>query len=364
MKKTENYAVILAGGKGERFWPASTSKRPKQLLPLFGSKPLLVSALDRIRRFIPPERTFIVTGASLLRAMRNALRGRIPPANIIGEPVGRDTAAAIALGAALVAARDPEAVFCVLTADHAIEDSAAFLKTLSAAFSAARRCGALLTIGIKPSFPCTGYGYIELGGRVEKIRSLHVFRATRFTEKPPRRLAEKYIRSGRYLWNSGMFVWSVRAIAEQFRRHCPELFWLFRRAATAANSASALRRTLNRLYPQLQKISVDYAVMEKADNILVVKGEFGWADIGSWNALRSRLSGDAAGNVVAGNAELLDCRGNVVISRSGLVAMLGVKDLIVVKEKGVVMICHKRRDQDIKKLVASLAARGSYAHLL
>lgn len=360
--KESNYAVILAGGRGERFWPWSTASRPKQLLPLLGGKPLVAEAVERARDSIPPERIFVITNANLAAAVRRAAP-ELPAANVVGEPVGRDTAAAVAVGAALVSARDPHAVFCVLTADHVITETRAFANILKTAFATARDSGCALTIGIEPTFPCTGYGYIETGKRVARARGVEIFKAARFVEKPSAAKARKYMAGGRHLWNSGMFAWSIETLAGDLERHCPELFRLFVAVRSAAK-VGATAKTLRALYPKLEKLSIDYALMEKADNILVVKGRFGWDDVGSWSALRNHFEPDKAGNVALGGVELLDCSGNVVVSRDGLVAMLGVRDTIVVREKGVTMVCPRSREQDIKKLTAHLAGLGRYKRLL
>lgn len=344
------FAVILAGGKGERFWPLSTSRRPKQLLALVGEQPLLAQAVARLHGFVPPDRIFILTNADLVEGCR-AAAPVVPPEQIIGEPVGRDTAAAVALGTALVKRRDANGVFCVLTADHVIGDIPVFQKTLERAFERAANEDALITIGIPPTSPSTGFGYIEAGqGSGPEFQTVE-----RFVEKPDAATARRYIESGRFYWNSGMFVWSVRAIEHAFRAHRPELADLINLPTIAAALAK---------YPALEKISIDYAVMEKARNILMIPARFAWDDVGAWTAIENHFPGDEAGNVLVGDAVSHAARGNLVYSRDHLTALVGVENLIVVQADGVTLVCARDRAQDIKKLVEQLRAGGRHARLL
>ncbi|MCK4563145.1 MAG: NTP transferase domain-containing protein, partial [Verrucomicrobia bacterium] len=219
---TERYAVIMAGGKGERFWPLSTSKNPKQLLALVGDKPLIAQAVDRLDGLVPPENVFVVTNADLIEATR-AAAPQLPPENIVGEPVGRDTAAAVACGGALVAARDPEGVFAVLTADQVMGDLNVFSATLKGGMDLAAQNNILVTIGIKPTFPSTGFGYIESGNTFESAEGIEFRKAVRFVEKPDEAAASEYLAIGKFYWNSGMFIWSVQSLKKAFAAHCPEM---------------------------------------------------------------------------------------------------------------------------------------------
>ena len=350
------YAVILAGGKGERFWPASTARRPKQLLALTGGKTLLAQAVERLEGLIPPRNIFIITGRELVPAARAAAPA-LPPAQFIGEPQGRDTAAAIALGAGLVAARDPQASFCVLTADHIIGDRPRFQRTLRVGLALAGRQDVLITIGMPPDHPSTGFGYIEAGARLPGRGGLVIRRVRRFVEKPDRATAARYVASGRYFWNAGMFIWSVPSFERAIVRHRPQLRPLLERAR-AARTARQLAAVLAAEYPRLEKISVDYALMEKADNLVMLRGAFPWDDVGSWPALERHVGRTADGNTVVGTCERWDARGNIVMSRGRLTALLGVRDLIVVQADGVTLVCAKERAQELKHLVAQLKAAG------
>ena len=277
------YAMIMAGGKGERFWPLSTAKQPKQVLSLIGEKPLIALAVDYLKGLIPPDRIIVITSADLVGIIRKAAP-RLPPENVIGEPVGRDTAAACALGLALVKARDAKAAFCVLTADHIIKDRDIFQRTLRESFALASARDVLVTIGIKPTFPNTGFGYIEVAHPLAENSGIRFFQARRFVEKPDRRTAQRYMASGRFFWNAGMFIWSVESLERAFKRHAPGLFRMASRMEAVAWTRGFYPR-LGREYGRLEKISVDYAIMEKSDNISMAQGKFRWDDVGSWPAL-------------------------------------------------------------------------------
>ncbi len=356
------YAVILAGGKGERFWPLSTSKRPKQFLSLVGEGTLLSQAVRRLEGLIPPERVLVITNRELAEAAREAAP-ELPPENVIGEPVGRDTAAAVAPAAALVEAREPGASFAILTADHVIGDLDLFRATLRGAFTLAAAGDVLLTIGIAPRDPSTAYGYIERDAQRAEQQGIRFFDAVRFVEKPDRARAEGYLATGRYLWNSGMFIWSTSAIVRALQAFQPGLAAHIPTWTQAARN-KALDAALDATYPGLTKVSIDYAVMEKARNIVVAEGRFAWDDVGSWTALADHFKADAAGNVAVGDAASVDAAGNIVWSKDRLTALIGVKDLIVVQTEGVTLVCHKDRAQDIKKLLACLREDGRHTELL
>ncbi len=360
--KNNRYAVILAGGRGERFWPLSTGKRPKQLLNLVGEGTLLAQAVTRLDGLIPPERVLVITSADLVAASREAAP-MLPAGNVIGEPMGRDTAAAVALAAALVKARDPKAVFAILTADHVISDLPLFQKTLSTGMDLAESGNELVTIGIAPTEPSTAYGYIERAVLKEDREGCRFYRAVRFVEKPDRERATGYLATGNYLWNSGMFIWSVAAIEAALLKHRPALGNLVEAMTEAARTGN-LDATLGRIYPTLEKISIDYAVMEKADNILVADGRFAWDDVGSWTALENHFPKDASGNVVVGESAAWQASGNIVVSKDRVTALVGVKDLVVVQTEGVTLVCHRDQAQNIKKLLETIRQTGQHTELL
>ncbi len=356
------YAVILAGGKGERFWPLSTSRRPKQMLSLTGERSLLAMAVERVGDIIPPQRVLVITNAELVDASRKDLP-ELPSENIVGEPEGRDTAAAVALAAALVAARDPDGVFCILTADHVMGDLELFRRTIQASADMAAANEVIVTIGMKPTEPSTSYGYIEAGEKLEGAGEPEFFRVRRFVEKPDTETARGYIGTGRYYWNSGMFIWSIATLRAGFKKHAPHLHKLMDELQKVAGSPGFIER-LAELYAPLEKISIDYALLEKADNIVMAKGVFAWDDLGSWPALDRHFEHDPEGNVGIGDVQLLDSRRNIIFSRGRLTALIGMEDCIVVQTDRVTLVCPKERSQEIKSMVRRLQADGSYGEVL
>lgn len=356
------YAVIMAGGKGERFWPLSTSKHPKQLLALVGDKPLIAQAVDRLEGLVPPENVFVVTNADLVTATR-AAAPLLPPENIVGEPIGRDTAAAVACGGALVKAKDEKGVFAVLTADQVMGDLDVFSATLKGGMDLAEQNDILVTIGIEPTFPSTGFGYIESGEDFDVAEQVAFRKAVRFVEKPDETTASAYLATGKFYWNSGMFIWSIPALERAFKAHCPAMDGLMSTLTPYAREGK-INEGMEATYPALKKISIDYALMEKADNIVMACGTFAWDDVGSWPALESHFPQDQHGNTKIGQVETLNSTGNIVLSKDHLTAIIGVNDLIVVQAEGVTLVCPKDRAQEIKQMVLSLREKGNFDALL
>ena len=362
MNNPSHYAVIMAGGRGERFWPLSTSKRPKQLLDLVGDRALIGQAVERIADMIPPQNVFVITNADLVEATCEALP-ELPRANVIGEPMGRDTAAAVALGCALVEAKDPKASFAILTADQVMGDLPVFKKTLSDALTLAQAQDVLITMGIQPTHPDTGFGYIRASEAVETDTDSQFYKVKKFEEKPNLIRAKEFVDSRECFWNSGMFIWSVRSLRKAMMRHCPPLTRLMDLMLPHIGKPSFDENLLAE-YENLSKISIDYALMEKADNILMARGEFAWDDVGSWPALVNHFPKDDQDNTVIGNVEMLASDGNIVYSRGHLTACVGVSDLIVVQADGVTLVCAKDQAQSIKQLVKHLHERGDCGDLL
>lgn len=356
------YVVVLAGGRGERFWPLSTRKRPKQLVALVGGRPLIAQTVVRLDGLVPPERVLVITNVETVVPTRQWLP-ELPPENIIGEPVGRDTAPAVALAAALVRARDPNAVFAILPADHVISDEPRFRATLETVFRAASREDALFVIGIPPTAPSSAFGYIEADTPRFELDGHSFFAVRRFVEKPDVETARRYLAEGRYFWNAGMFVWSLASLQRALERHAPSFAALSRRLADAVGR-SDFDAAVRSAYAGVEKISIDYALMEKADNILMTPADFPWDDVGSWTALRNHFAADARGNVVIGDCAALDAEGNTVVSNGRLTALLGVRDLVVVQAEGVTLICHRDRAEQVKRLVQLLQDEGRHEALL
>jgi mannose-1-phosphate guanylyltransferase len=346
------YALILAGGSGERFWPLSRKTRPKQLLQLVSEKTLLEETVSRLDGLVPPERILILTNVDQEAAVR-ALLPDFPPANIVAEPAKRDTAAAVALGAGWVAARDHMATMVVLPADHVIKDTAAFQKTLQTAATAAEENGALVTIGIKPTWACPGFGYIEQGEPIRLRKGGDVRHVVRFREKPNAELAETFVRSGNFRWNAGMFVWTVPTVLSEFNRHTPQLARFISQLSVGDAFESALRDR----FPKLPKISFDYAIMEKADRVLVVEAGFDWDDVGTWQAVATYFKSDDASNAANCDLTALDATHNIVFDQDGAkIALLGVHNLIIVRTGDALLVCHRHQAEKIKELVGKLSA--------
>jgi len=356
------YAVIMAGGKGERFWPLSTSKHPKQLLALVGDKPLIAQAVDRLEGLVPPENVFVVTNADLVDATR-AAAPQLPSENVVGEPIGRDTAAAVACGGALVKAKDENGVFAVLTADQVMGDLEIFSATLRGGMDLAEQNDILVTIGIEPVFPSTGFGYIESGETFQSLEGVEFRKAVRFVEKPDESTATAYLETGKFYWNSGMFIWSIQSLEKAFATSCPEMAELMETLTNYAKDGKIVEG-MDATYPALGKISVDYALMEKADNIVMACGTFAWDDVGSWPALESHFPQDGNGNTRIGRVETLNADGNIVYSKDRLTAVIGVKDLIVVQADGATLVCPKDRAQEIKQMVVALREKGGFDEVL
>lgn len=356
------FAVIMAGGRGERFWPLSTGAWPKQMLCLAGKRSLCAMSVDRLKGLLPPDRIIIITSADLVAAMRKAIP-ELPRDNIVGEPFGRDTAAAVALASAIVGKRAPDGVFAILTADHVIGDLGVFKATLKAGLEIAASDDVLVTIGIKPASPSTGYGYIEAGRKACTRHGVEFLSAKRFVEKPDLATARKYVASGRYCWNSGMFAWSVKTIQEALSKHAPALFDMAKKMQAVAGT-SRFAGTLAKEYSRLEKISIDYAIMEKSKNILMARGAFKWDDVGSWAAVEDHFPKDSDGNVLRGNCEVVESQDNVVMSEGRLTALVGVKGLVVVQSGNATLVCPKDRAQDVKKMVQLLRKKGGYGKVL
>ena len=345
-------AVIIAGGRGERFWPKSRIRTPKQLLPIASKKSMIYETVKRISPLVKPEDILIIARKGLGTRIKKELP-KIPTKNIISEPFGRDTAAAVGLGAILAEKKDPDSVMIILPADHVIGEPQKFLKTLKVASKAARDTDNLVTMGIKPTRPETGYGYIEIGSRVKGQGLRGVYRVKRFTEKPNREEALKFIKSGRYLWNSGMFIWRTSVILEAMRKHVPKLYRGLLEIQKALGTSKE-KKVIEKIYRKLDKISIDYGIMEKAKNTLVVEADYLWDDVGNWQALERILSRDREGNITQGQICSLDTKDSIILSDKRMVGTIGLKDLIVVSTGDATLVCPKDRAQEVKKLVHKL----------
>jgi len=345
------YALILAGGSGTRFWPLSRNSKPKQLLQLFGDETLLEQTIRRLEGLVPLENILILTNSLQVEGVRQVAT-MLPPENIYAEPAKRDTAPAVALGIGLVAARDPDATMIVLPADQLIQDVDSYQSVMRDAVAVAEASDGLVTIGIKPTWPCPSYGYIERGPRAT-IPGLHVehlpYEVKRFREKPDVELAEKFIAHGGYSWNAGMFVWSLPTVFKQLATHAPELAGFI----TEMRKSSDLSATIAAQFPRLCPISIDYALMEKAARVFNIEATFDWDDVGSWLSVAKYLEVSGDENRTNQPVTEIGSRNNVVFNaRKGCrVALLGVNDLIVVQTEDGLLIANRHQADDIKKIV-------------
>ena len=347
------YGVILAGGKGERFWPVSRASRPKQFLKLTSDKTMLEETIDRILPLIPIKNVRIITSRSMSKFIKESMPN-ISDDNILSEPFGRNTCAAIGLAAVHLIQEDPNANMVVLSADHLIKPAEKLLKCLEGGAAITAADGHLLTLGIIPTRPETGYGYVKVGDQFERPSDPPAYFVSGFTEKPRMAVAKEYYFSGKYLWNSGMFIWTAEAFLKALAEHQSELHGLLMDYSEHIGKTSEIEARMQ-LYTKATSVSVDVAVLEKADNVLCIKADFIWDDVGDWNALGRYKEKDGDSNVMIGNTVSLDSYEMTLFNDSdGIVAVLGCSDLIVVRSGEVTMVAHKTRAEDIKKLLAKL----------
>lgn len=348
------YVLIMAGGYGKRFWPYSRDKNPKQFLSLFGKKSLLEETVSRILPLAGNEKIFIVTNNSHKRKTAELLSD-IPKENIITEPIGRDTAACIGLGAVYIKNKDPEGVQVVLPADHLIENVSAFRKVIKNAVSLAQEKNCLVTIGIKPSYPNTGYGYIQYSEDKKERDSIYKVKA--FAEKPNIETAQRFLASGDFLWNSGIFIWKADTILSEMEAFLPELHDGLMQINNSINKRN-VAGIIKKVYSHIRNISIDYGIMEKAKDVYVIKADFGWSDVGNWAEVYRLGEKDDQENVTEGNVVLRESNGNLVLSSKKLLTGIGLKDMIIIDTNDVMLICPKSESQNVKELVDYIKRKG------
>lgn len=353
---SNRYIVIMAGGNGERFWPESRKALPKQFLSIVGSLPMLTQTVKRLEGLVEPKNIFVITG-SQHRSVVLDICPELDPEKVIGEPIGRDTAPAVALATSLVVRENPDAVFAMLPADSVIHDHSNFRSILDSAFQLAEQKAVLVTIGIKPTHPATGYGYIQKANEIGTYGGEVAYRVNRFVEKPNLEKANEYLSSGDFYWNAGMFVWSIDSIREEFEKNSPNLWASVSEVGPRLDAGENIEAVLSDIYPGLEKISIDYAIIEKAQNVVVFESKFDWDDVGEWSAIERHYESDASGNAIRGEAEVIESKNNIVFNRDSghIIALMGVEDLIVVRTKDATLICKKDQSQAVKKMVQSLS---------
>jgi mannose-1-phosphate guanylyltransferase len=350
------HAVIMAGGSGTRFWPASRRNRPKQLIALTSDRPLLRVTADRVIPLVTANRLWVVTTAATVEATRAALPD-LPRDHILAEPTGRDTAACTAYAARVLQQHDPDAVCLVFPADHVIPDEARFCSAMAAGAAAVEQRGGLLTFGITPTRPETGFGYLELGAEVGEHDGWRVHTLDRFVEKPDADTAQEYLTSGGFLWNSGMFAWRAADLLAEVRRQLPLLADGIGAIGDALGTTAEFE-TLREIYPRLPRTSVDFGIMESARQCWTIPVDFEWSDVGSWPALAEVLEAGDDGNITRGRALDLEAFGNILIGNDVVVAAVGVRDLVVVATPDAVLVVPKAEAQKVKGVVEALEDRG------
>lgn len=360
------FAVILAGGGGTRLWPKSREATPKQFLKLIGKETMLQVTAQRLTQLVGWEQMIIVTNAKYIEEVRQQLP-QVPVENIIAEPQKRDSALAMLVGALYAYSKDPEAVIINAASDHVVVDERGFARVMKAAAEVAATGKDLVTVGITPTFPSSGFGYIKIGHDLKKLeKGLSLFHVESFTEKPSVATAQAFIATGKYFWNANMYVWKASTLQAAFAKHAPATYELTK--GLTQIKPSEFNEALVEIYAAAESISIDYAISEKADNLVLIPGDFGWNDVGDWKVVYELGTKDLAGNVVLGEGEKLDTlainsQGNLIQTNGRLIALVGVHDMIVVDTPEIVMIAPKGKSQDVKKLVERLKEEGKKEYL-
>ena len=352
----KHYGVIMAGGGGTRFWPLSRQKMPKQLLNLSGKDLMVNEAVNRMSTVIDKSNIFIITAEAQALAMMTATQGQVLPHNIMAEPVARNTAACIGYAAMRILKKYGDGVMIITPADHYIENVPALVELFKTALMTAENQDKLVTIGLKPTFPSTGFGYIkydpESHGAVKAV--------IEFKEKPDEETAKKYIESGSYAWNSGMFIWKASLILDKLKKYVPDIYSDLLKIGDAINTTNE-QEVLHQIYPNIHKISIDYAVMEpsaKDGDVLVIPGDCGWNDVGSWDMMGILHDTDKAGNVLLGDVVAIDTKDSIIYSTSRTITAVGIENIVIVETPDAVMICPKDKAQEVKKIVDALNEEG------
>ena len=353
--------VIMAGGAGARFWPLSRGKKPKQFIPIISEKSMIQETVERLLPLVSFSNIYTIANLEHTQTIRDLLP-KIPNANLLVEPHGKNTAPSLTLATALIYLQNPEAVVAALPADHLIKDSPLFLNKLEAAAHAALKEKMLITFGIPPSYPATGYGYIQFQKEsLHKINGEDFYDVQKFREKPDLEAAKAFLAQDNYFWNSGMFIWQASVFEEKLKTHAPEMFSYWGRILTALKKEDESQ--IHAIFDEIPSISIDYALMEKAKGVLMGKGNFGWSDVGAWSSLVDIWPRDEKGNALKGKNIALNTERCLLHNPNRFTALIGVKDLIVVDTEDVLLICHKGQDQKVKEVVEHLQIKGKKEYL-
>lgn len=360
------YAVILAGGGGTRLWPKSRTKTPKQFLKLAGAKTMIQIAADRVAKIVDWDKIIVVTNQLYSAEVQKQLP-QVPTENILAEPEKKDTALAMLVGALFAKSKDPNAIIINAASDHTLTDEDEFVRVMYAATKVATEGDHLLTVGITPAYPTSAFGYIKVAKQLDKLgKNLPLLKVDSFTEKPDKNTAKKFIATGKYYWNANMYVWSATALKNAFKLHKENLYKKTKELDSL--NSEAFHQALPEIYNDAEAISIDYAISEKADNLLLIPGDFGWSDVGDWKVVYDLGDKDRDKNVVVGDDEevktmSVNSEGNLIHTNGRLVALIGLKDLIVVDTDEILMVCPKEKSQDVKKIVEKIKAENRKEYL-
>jgi mannose-1-phosphate guanylyltransferase len=363
---SHTYALILAGGGGTRLWPKSRNKTPKQFLKLTGKDTMVQVAAARVSKVVPWEKIIVITNKMYVDEIKNQLP-QVPAENILAEPEKKDTALAMLVGALYAKSKDPEAIVMNGASDHVITDEKEFVHVMNAAIETARDKSHLVTVGIIPTRPDTAFGYIKIGDPLKKIgNSLSLFKVDSFTEKPNVATARAFLSTGKYFWNANMYVWSSDALVEAFKQYMPQMYELTKKLSSL--TAEDFHKNLPQIYEKATSISIDYAISEKANNLVLIPGDFGWNDVGDWKAVYDLSKKDLAGNVVVSDNDkthtlAINSQNNLIHANGRLVGIIGVNDMIIIDTDEILLIAPKERSQDVKKMVERLKEEGKKEYL-
>lgn len=352
------YGVVMAGGSGMRFWPLSREARPKQFLDLCGNDKMINLTIDRLEGIVNRENLFVVTNEKQADTLQQITEGRVEAEHILKEPAARNTAACIGYAAVELIHKYGDGIMCVLASDHYIKEEDSYRQVLKKAIHLAETTDRLITIGIKATFPSTGYGYIKSHLAEEGDWRI----VDEFVEKPQADTARAYVESGEYVWNSGMFVWKASTILEKFRQLLPDIYDYIMQIKEAMGTPEE-KKALREIYPCIPKISIDYGIMERTEGVLMVEGDFGWNDIGSWDALEVVRNADENGNILHGEHVMVNSRNCICYTEDKLIAAVGVEDLIIVESEGAILVCAKEYAQNTKNVVEKLTEQGKTKYL-